>query len=52
MRLHAARMDGGSVNAEPHKHSELIWAGPGRLPSDTIGYTAAEHSLTFTLNGW
>jgi len=49
--------DGEPVNAEPHKHSELVWADPGRLPPDTVGYTAAvitavEHGLTFTLNGW
>jgi 8-oxo-dGTP diphosphatase len=49
--------DGEPVNAEPHKHSEIVWADPGRLPPDTVGYTAAvitavEHGLTFTLNGW
>jgi 8-oxo-dGTP diphosphatase len=49
--------DGEPVNTEPHKHSELVWADPARLPSDTVGYTAAvitaiEHGLTFTLNGW
>jgi 8-oxo-dGTP diphosphatase len=51
------RWDGKPVNAEPHKHSELIWADPACLPPDTVGYTAAvitavEHGLTFTLNGW
>jgi 8-oxo-dGTP diphosphatase len=45
------------VNAEPHKHSELVWADPAALPPDTAEYTAAvitaaEHGLTFTLNGW
>ena len=49
--------DGEPVNAEPHKHSELIWADPARLPLDTVGYTAAviaavEQGLAFTLNGW
>ena len=49
--------DGEPVNAEPHKHSELVWADPARLPPDTVDYTAAvitavEHGLTFTLNGW
>jgi 8-oxo-dGTP diphosphatase len=49
--------DGEPVNAEPHKHSEIVWADPGRLPPDTVGYTTAvitavEHGLTFTLNGW
>ena len=49
--------DGEPVNAEPDKHSELVWADPARLPLDTVGYaaaviTAAEHGLTFTLNGW
>ena len=49
--------DGEPVNAEPHKHSELVWADPADLPPDTVGYTAAvitavEHGLTFTLNGW
>jgi 8-oxo-dGTP diphosphatase len=49
--------DGEPVNAEPHKHSELHWADPARLPPDTVGYTAAviaavEQGLTFTLNGW
>jgi 8-oxo-dGTP diphosphatase len=49
--------DGEPVNAEPHKHSELVWADPGILPPDTVDYTAAvitavENGLTFTLNGW
>jgi 8-oxo-dGTP diphosphatase len=49
--------DGEPVNAEPHKHSALVWADPARLPPDTVGYAAAvitaiEHGLTFTLNGW
>jgi 8-oxo-dGTP pyrophosphatase MutT (NUDIX family) len=49
--------DGEPVNAEPHKHSELIWADPAALPADTAEYTAAvitaaERGLTFTLNGW
>jgi len=49
--------DGEPVNAEPHKHSELIWADPAALPAETAEYTtavitAAEHGLTFTLNGW
>ena len=49
--------DGEPVNAEPHKHSELIWADPADLPADTAEYTAAviaaaERGLTFTLNGW
>jgi 8-oxo-dGTP diphosphatase len=49
--------DGEPTNAEPHKHSELIWADPARLPPDTVGYVAAviaavEQGLTFTLNGW
>jgi 8-oxo-dGTP diphosphatase len=49
--------DGEPVNAEPHKHSELIWADPAALRADTAEYTAAvitaaEHGLTFTLNGW
>ena len=48
---------GEPVNAEPHKHSELIWADPAALPADTAEYTAAvitaaERGLTFTLNGW
>ena len=51
------KWDGEPVNAEPHKHSELVWAAPACLPSDTVGYTAAvitavEQGLTFTLNGW
>lgn len=34
-----------------------IWADHARLPPDTVGYAAAviiaaEHGLTFTLNGW
>ena len=49
--------DGQPVNAEPHKHSELVWAAPSALPADTAEYTAAviiaaEHGLAFTLNGW
>jgi len=49
--------DGEPVNAEPHKHSELVWADPAALPPDTAEYTAAvitaaERGLTFTLNGW
>jgi 8-oxo-dGTP diphosphatase len=52
-----SQWDGEPVNAEPHKHSELHWADPARLPPDTVGYTAAviaavEQGLTFTLNGW
>ena len=48
---------GEPVNAEPHKHSELIWAAPAALPADTAEYTAAvitaaERGLAFTLNGW
>jgi 8-oxo-dGTP pyrophosphatase MutT (NUDIX family) len=51
------RWDGEPVNTEPHQHSELVWADPGRLPPDTVGYaatviTAVERGLTFTLNGW
>jgi len=49
--------DGEPFNAEPHKHSELVWADPAALPPDTAEYTAAvitaaERGLTFTLNGW
>ena len=49
--------DGEPVNAEPRKHSALIWADPARLPPDTVGYaaaviTAVGHGLAFTLNGW
>jgi hypothetical protein len=49
--------DGEPVNAEPHKHSELVWADPAALPPGTAEYTAAVitaagHGLTFTLNGW
>jgi 8-oxo-dGTP diphosphatase len=49
--------DGQPVNAEPHKHSELIWADPSDLPSDTVDYTAAiikaaERGDNFALNGW
>lgn len=49
--------EGEPVNAEPHKHSALVWADPARLPPDTAGYaaaviTAVERGLTFTLNGW
>ena len=48
---------GEPVNIEPHKHSELIWADPAALPTDTAEYTAAvittaERGVTFTLNGW
>jgi 8-oxo-dGTP diphosphatase len=53
----ASEWDGEPVNAEPHKHSELMWADPAVLPADTAEYTAAvitavEHGVTFTLNGW
>jgi 8-oxo-dGTP pyrophosphatase MutT (NUDIX family) len=49
--------DGEPVNAEPHKHSELVWANPAALPPDTAEYTAtvitaAERGLAFTMNGW
>ena len=49
--------DGEPVNAEPHKHSALVWVDPRRLPPDAVDYaaaviTAVEHGLTFTLNGW
>ncbi|HTR91695.1 MAG TPA: NUDIX domain-containing protein [Trebonia sp.] len=51
------RWGGEPVNAEPHKHSELVWADPAALPPDTVGYvaaviTAVDRGLTFTLNGW
>jgi 8-oxo-dGTP diphosphatase len=53
----ASAWGGEPVNAEPHKHSELIWADPAALPADTAEYTAAvitavEHGLSFALNGW
>jgi 8-oxo-dGTP pyrophosphatase MutT (NUDIX family) len=48
---------GEPINAEPSKCSELVWADPSYLPSDTVGYTAAiinavERGTMFTLNGW
>ena len=48
---------GEPVNAEPHKHSALVWADPNDLTPDVVGYaaaviTAVERGLTFTLNGW
>jgi 8-oxo-dGTP pyrophosphatase MutT (NUDIX family) len=48
---------GEPVNAEPHKHSALVWADPTCLTPDVVGYaaaviTAVERGLTFTLNGW
>ena len=48
---------GEPVNAEPGKCSELLWADPACLPSDTVGYTAAiinavERGTIFALNGW
>jgi 8-oxo-dGTP diphosphatase len=52
-----ASWHGEPVNAEPGKCSEFLWADPARLPSDTVGYTAAiinavERGTTFALNGW
>jgi 8-oxo-dGTP diphosphatase len=49
--------DGEPVNAEPRKHSGLVWADPSALPPDTAEYTAAVitaagRGLAFTLNGW
>lgn len=51
------RWEGEPVNAEPHKHSGLVWADPTALPPDTVDYvaaliTAVERGVTFTLNGW
>ncbi len=51
------RWDSEPVNAEPHKHSGLVWADPAALPRDTVDYaaaviTAVERGITFTLNGW
>jgi 8-oxo-dGTP pyrophosphatase MutT (NUDIX family)/predicted kinase len=48
---------GEPANAEPHKHSELVWADPGALPSDTVGYavaviTAVQRGESFVVNGW
>ena len=48
---------GDPVNAEPHKHSELVWASPRALPADTVDYTTAvitavENGTKFALNGW
>jgi 8-oxo-dGTP diphosphatase len=48
---------GEPVNREPHKHTEMLWADPGDLPADTVGYTAAamaaiEQGTNFTINGW
>ena len=47
----------GHWDGEPAKCSQLVWADPGRLPSDTVEYTAAiigaiQHGATFALNGW
>ena len=52
-----ASWDGEPVNAEPHKHSGLLWADPAALPADTAGYTAAiitaaQRGLPFTVSGW
>ena len=49
--------EGEPVNREPHKHSELIWADPERLPLDTVEYAATaittiEQGCCFTVNGW
>ena len=49
--------DGDPGNREPHKHTEMLWADPGDLPADTVGYTAAalaviEQGAIFTINGW
>jgi 8-oxo-dGTP diphosphatase len=48
--------DGEPVNREPHKHTQMLWADPGDLPADTVGYTAAmaaiEQGAIFTINGW
>jgi hypothetical protein len=35
----------------------MLWADPGNLPADTVGYTSAgigaiERGATFTINGW
>jgi 8-oxo-dGTP pyrophosphatase MutT (NUDIX family) len=44
---------GQPVNAEPDKHSELVWATPARLPPDTVDYIGAvESGIRFTLSGW
>jgi 8-oxo-dGTP pyrophosphatase MutT (NUDIX family) len=52
-----SRWTGEPVNAEPHKHSELLWADPAALPADTVDYTAAiiratRDGVTFAVNGW
>lgn len=49
--------DGEPVNREPRKHTEMLWADPGDLPADTVGYTsvaiaAIEQGAIFTINGW
>jgi len=48
---------GEPVIGEPARCSQLVWAEPGSLPSDTVPYTAAiigavQHGATFALNGW
>ena len=48
---------GEPVIGEPTKCSQLVWADPGSLPSDTVEYTAAiigaiQRGATFALNGW
>ena len=49
--------DGEPVIGEPAKCSQLVWADPGSLPSDTVEYTAAiigaiQNGATLALNGW
>ena len=49
--------DGEPAIGEPAKCSQLVWADPGSLPSDTVQYTTAiiravQHGATFALNGW
>ncbi|MFI7589930.1 NUDIX domain-containing protein [Spongisporangium articulatum] len=50
-------VDGEPVNAEPHKHSELVWVDPHDLPADVVPYQAAGllghlDGTNLTLHGW
>lgn len=53
----AKKWQGKLINAEPHKHSELIWADPDNLPVNTIPSTvfylkSIKNGTNYAEYGW
>ncbi len=53
----ATQWEGEPSNREPAKCAGLLWADPDKLPSNTVGYTAAavaqiQAGSEFSVHGW